>query len=277
MAGMIVAPEPLAVEAGARVLQAGGNAIDAAVTCAFVQGVVNPQSCGIAGYALLSLHLTSEANSPPAPVVLDGPALAGSLVRPEMWADRFIRANPDGRGHFLHGKPNDVGYTSICTPGTAKALQTMLERWGTITWADAIAPAVKIAEDGFEVDDSLAGWWRTRAASPEASSMLDYVKSNPEARRIYLKPDGEPYDTGERLRNPDYAETLRRLAILQGWHQTSRSSRSGTPSSPSSGSTQERMRRHSALSHLARATGARRLLGRRLPDLQTPLTPLGGP
>ena len=60
MAGMIVAPEPVAVEAGARVLMAGGNAIDAAVTCAFVQMIVNPQMCGIGGYALAVVRLAGE-------------------------------------------------------------------------------------------------------------------------------------------------------------------------------------------------------------------------
>ena len=57
MPGMIVAPQPIAVEEGAKVLQAGGNAIDAAVTCALVQSIVSPHSCGIGGYAILSMGL----------------------------------------------------------------------------------------------------------------------------------------------------------------------------------------------------------------------------
>ena len=61
MPNAIVAPQPLAVEEGAKVLMAGGNAIDAAVTAAFVQAIVSPQMCGIGGYALLTLHSADEA------------------------------------------------------------------------------------------------------------------------------------------------------------------------------------------------------------------------
>jgi len=86
MSGMIVAPQPIAVEAGARVLMDGGNAVDAAVTCAFVQAVVSPQMCGIGGYAILTLHLRQPtAASGFSSIALDAPALAGSRVAPDMW------------------------------------------------------------------------------------------------------------------------------------------------------------------------------------------------
>src|SRR5947199_5808281 len=101
MPGMISAPQPPAVEEGAKVLAAGGNAVDAAVTCAFAQFVVDPHSCGVGGYAILNAHLVGES-SPNR--VLDGPALAGSKVRPEMWARVVLRPNPDGWGFFLQGK-----------------------------------------------------------------------------------------------------------------------------------------------------------------------------
>lgn len=208
MPNAIVAPQPQAVEAGARVLMSGGNAIDAAVTAAFVQGIVDPHMCGIGGYALVTLQLAGA----PAPIAIDAPALAGSKTSPTMWDDQVIGPNPDGWGYFLKGKVNDAGYTSICTPGWVKGMATILERYGTISWADAIAPAVEIAESGYIVSEYQATRWKRPRAYPEACSLLDYILMNPEASRIYLRADGQPYDMGQRLRNPDFAATLRDLA-----------------------------------------------------------------
>lgn len=220
MHGMIAAAQPQAVEEGAKVLMQGGNAIDAAVTCAFVQGILDPQMCGIGGYALLNLHL---ANAPAGKgdsfgpmvqnqsIAIDGPALAGSNVSAEMWVDRVLGPSPDGWGYFLKGKVNDAGYTSICTPGWVKTMSTILERWGTISWAQALEPAARIAEEGFIVTERLAVRWPQKARYAEACSLLDYINSNPEAQRIYLKADGSTYEMGERLRNPDYAHTLHHL------------------------------------------------------------------
>jgi gamma-glutamyltranspeptidase/glutathione hydrolase len=203
---MIVAPQPYAVEEGARVLIEGGNAVDAAVTCAFVQGIVSPQMCGIGGYALLNVQLADGTNA-----LLDAPAEAGSKVSADMWRDIVIGPNPDGWGYFLQGKVNDAGYQSICTPGTTLGLATMLERWGTISLERAIEPAARLADEGFTVETALANGWKTRARFKEACSLLDYIRLNEEASRIYLK-DGRPYDDGETLRNPDHARTLRHIA-----------------------------------------------------------------
>jgi gamma-glutamyltranspeptidase/glutathione hydrolase len=209
MAGMIVAPQPDAVEAGAKVLMEGGNAVDAAVTCAFVQGLLSPHSCGIGGYAVVNAHLVDP---PAGNVLLDGPALAGSKVSPAMWESIVLRPNPDGWGYFLEGKVNDAGYQSICAPGTVKTLAAMLERWGTLSWRRAIEPAANIAEEGFVVGSHLAAGWKAKEKFPERCSLLDYIQSNAEASRIYLKADGTPYDAGDRLRNPEYGRTLRQLA-----------------------------------------------------------------
>jgi gamma-glutamyltranspeptidase/glutathione hydrolase len=177
-----------------------------------VQGVLSPHSCGIGGYTLLTLHLAGTNATPGRAIVLDAPALAGSRATPTMWEPLVIRPNPDGWGYFLRGKVNDIGYTSVCTPGAVKGLATMLERWGTFTWERAIAPAVRIAEAGFVVDSHLAGGWKGKTAYAEACSELDRVHASAEARRIYLKADGAPYDAGETLRNPDLARTLQHLA-----------------------------------------------------------------
>jgi gamma-glutamyltranspeptidase/glutathione hydrolase len=212
MPGIIVAPQPIAVEEGAKVLLRGGNAVDAAVTVAFVQFVVDPHSCSAGGYMVLNLHLAERDVGNANPFLLDGPAIAGSKVKPDMWQDVVIGPNPDGWGYFLKDKINDVGYQSLCTPGVIKALSAMLDRWGSIAWKEALEPATCIADEGFTVSSHLAARWKEPAAYPEASSALEAIRSNAEASRIYLKPDGSPYEAGERLRNPEYATTFKRLA-----------------------------------------------------------------
>jgi gamma-glutamyltranspeptidase/glutathione hydrolase len=208
MPNAIVAPQPIAVEEGAKVLMAGGNAIDAAVTAAFVQCIVDPHSCGIGGYALVNLHLADGNQA----IGIDAPALAGSHTSPAMWEDKLLRPNPDGWGFFLAGKVNDAGYTSICTPGWVKGIAAILERYGTIAWADAIAPAIDVANEGWTVSEFRANTWKRARAYPEACSLRDYIDMNAEARRIYLRPDGDTYDRGETIRNPDYGKTLAHLA-----------------------------------------------------------------
>ncbi len=209
MPALIVAPETFAAEAGAAVLAGGGNAVDAAVTCAFAQGVLDPHDTSIGGYVLLNLH--RPADPPARSLMLDAPATAGSLVRPDQWVDAYIGPNPDGWGYFIDGKPNEFGYTSICTPGTVRGLSTILERWGTISLAEAVEPAARLAEAGFAVDNRVASYWQTPAPYPEMTSLLDFVRANAEASKIYLNADGAPYTTGQVIRNPDYAATLRHV------------------------------------------------------------------
>ena len=163
MAGMIVAPQPLAVEAGAQVLRGGGNAVDAAVTCALVQGVVSPQMRGIGGYALLQMQRADGSA-----IALDAPATAGAKVWPEMWEDALIRPNPEGWGFFLRDKVNDLGYSSAHAR-RRQGPPPSCSGGGTISWAEAVEPAAGLAEAGFAVDAVLAAGWRARASQPEAS------------------------------------------------------------------------------------------------------------
>jgi len=165
--------------------------------------------CGIGGYALLTLHLPG---APAQNLALDAPALAGRRVAPDMWREALIRPSSRGWGYLLKDRVNALGYTSICTPGAVKGLATILARWGTFTWAEALAPAIHIAEEGFMVDSHLAQGWKEPASSPEELSLMDYILANAEARRIYLRADGSPYDVGDHFRNPDYGRTLRELA-----------------------------------------------------------------
>ncbi len=213
MPGMIVAPEPLAVEAGAQVLMAGGNAVDAAVTAACVEGIVNPMNCGIGGYVLATLHLADARGGAGQTVALDAPALAGSLTTPDMWEAASLGPNPDGWGFLVQDRVNYMGYSSICTPGAVAGLAMLLARYGTISWADAIAPAARVARSGFMVGQTLAASWAYRSHNPLTCTTLDAIEANPEARRIFLRPDGGPAEPADVIRRPDYAAVLERLAV----------------------------------------------------------------
>ena len=210
MPGMIVAPQPIAVDEGAQVLRQGGNAVDAAVACALVQGVLDPHSSSIGGYVLATVSPSGVGSAAQAHAV-DAPALAGSRVSPDMWAGALIRPNPRGWGYFLRGSINEMGYQSICIPGFVRGLAAILDRWGTWTWEQVCAPAVRVAEEGFLVDDHLAAMWRPGKGLPEQKSLQDYIRANPEASRLYLRPDGTPREAGDHFANPDYARTLRHL------------------------------------------------------------------
>ncbi|MBW3543193.1 MAG: gamma-glutamyltransferase [Planctomycetes bacterium] len=208
MPAMIVAPQPLAVEEGAKILAGGGNAFDAAIAAAAVQFIIDPHSCGIGGYLLLVSH--SGGASEPSPV-LDAPALAGSRVTPEMWERALIRPNPGGWGFFLEGKVNEQGYQSICTPGMVRGMDEIVRTECTRSLADLLAPAVAIAHEGYTLTAHLANRWKEPPMYYEGSSPFLKLHVTPEARRLYLKEDGSPYETGERLQNPDYGRTLQRL------------------------------------------------------------------
>ncbi len=209
MPGMIVAPQPEAVEQGAKVLAAGGNAFDAALACAWVQFLVDPHSCGVGGYLLLNGQSGRRAEPGP---ILDAPALAGSRVRPEMWETAVIGPNPAGWGFHLKDKVNEDGYLSICTPGAIGGLEAIHSRWCSRPWTDLMQPAIELAEEGWPVSLSMARRWRDTAQYYESTSLQEKLGITPEASRIYLKSDGATYDAGDRLRNPDYGQTLQRLA-----------------------------------------------------------------
>ena len=124
--GMIVAPQPEAVEAGAMVLKEGGNAIDAGIACAFVQGVVDPQMTGIAGFGSLQAYLPGLGVHK----CIDFHGKSPRATRPDMWEDLIEGEARDGFGFILKGNVNDLGYQSVTVPGSLKAYAEAHEAWG---------------------------------------------------------------------------------------------------------------------------------------------------
>ena len=191
--GMVSAPQSIAVEEGAKVLQNGGNAVDAIVTTAFVQGVVDRTNCGVGGFGMMNVYVAETGEE----TMLDFHGKVGSKAVPNMWEDIIIQENPSGYGYTVEGGVNEKGYTSITTPGTVSGLHEGLTRYGTISWAEAIQPALELARDGFEVSQETAKTW-TSAPEGKTSPWVK-IKDNPETG-------------GAVIANKDMAETLRRLA-----------------------------------------------------------------
>ena len=201
MKGMVVAPQPQAVEGGVQVLQAGGNAVDAAVVAAFLQGVVSPLSCGIGGFGQMLIYLEGET------MVLDFHAKAGSKVTPDMWKDLVQEEHRDDLVYLLEGDVNEIGYQSIMVPGTVLGLYEALTRYGTWRWRDALRSAIQLARDGWLVTQPLGG----PAVPPNRVGSLDKLAYSPDGCRIYLR-NGLPPRPGDLIVNTDLADTLTKIA-----------------------------------------------------------------
>jgi len=202
---IIVCPQPRAAEIGLDVMRRGGNAVDAAVTCAFVQGVVDPQMCGLGGCGVMLVHSPAAGDA-----LFEFYGTAGSRVREGQWEHIFLREAADRYGYVLDGWVNDVGYQSVCVPGTVAGLFEALTRFGTISWEEAIEPAIPLARDGFPVTGFMHGYWTTDYG-PDVVPNMQRIQATPEARRIYTK-DGRLYEIGEVMVQADLARTLERLA-----------------------------------------------------------------
>ncbi|MEC8999440.1 MAG: gamma-glutamyltransferase [Actinomycetota bacterium] len=210
--GMVVAAQPEAVEAGVDTLRAGGNAVDAAVACALVAGVVDPQMCGIAGFGSAQFFLPGASDGgAPLHTCVDFHGMSPAAVREDMWEHLLVGETRDGFGFILDGNVNDVGYQSITTPGSLLAYHEAQTRYGRLDWADVVAPAIAWAEEGFLLRPGVVHWWHEGATLGRADN-VSRLAHTPAGRRIYFHEDGSLRKIGEVLRNPDLARTLRRIA-----------------------------------------------------------------
>ncbi len=204
---MIAAPQPEAVEAGAVVLQQGGNAVDAAIACALVQGVVDPQMCGIAGFGSLQLYLPASGDH----YCIDFHGNAPGATRDDMWAGLIESEAPDGFGFILQDNVNDLGYQSITVPGSLKAYFEAQTRHGIMHWADVVQPAIAWAERGSMVRPQMVQFWNVEDGSGRVQTR-ERLAFTDTGKQIYFNADGSLKQLGQTLHNPDLAETLRRIA-----------------------------------------------------------------
>jgi len=204
---MIVSAQPEASEAGAKVLMDGGNAIDAAMTVALVQGVVDPQMTGIAGFGNCQIFMPGSGVH----TCIDFHGKTPLSATPEMWADRLIAETRDGFGYVLEDYVNDLGYQAITTPGSLKAYAEAVQEFGTFDWADICAPAIESAQNGFTIRPAVHGWW-VAGASLGRAEVEQRLKFSSTGQQLYYRPDGRLKQIGDTLKNPDLANTLKRIA-----------------------------------------------------------------
>lgn len=185
----VAAANPLAVEAGMKVLRRGGSAVDAAVAVQAVLGLVEPQSSGLGGGAFLMSYEAATGHV----TAYDGRETAPASATPELFYEdgkplAFIDALLSGR--------------STGAPGAVAMLAMAQKDHGRLEWRDLFGEAERLARDGFVVSPRLAGM--INGPAPQARTRW--------AKAYFTRPDGEPYRAGDVMRNPAYARTVAALA-----------------------------------------------------------------
>ncbi len=182
--GMVSSVSPIASKVGVEILKQGGNAIDAAVAVAFAMAVTWPEAGNVGGGGFLVMRDKEGKN-----YALDYRETAPAKATRDMFLDE-------------KGEVTDKGLVTRLgagTPGTVWGMYEVHRKFGRMAWPDLLAPAIKLAHEGFLVDKGLAASLEKYQAD---------LRRDDEAARIFLK-DGQPLKVGDRLQQPDLARTLR--------------------------------------------------------------------
>jgi gamma-glutamyltranspeptidase / glutathione hydrolase len=192
--GMVVSNHPLASAAGTEMLAAGGNAIDAAISTLFTLTVVEPMMVGIIGGGMAHVRLADGSHR-----FIDGQSTVPLSVRPDTY-----RSKPGVAPHVFDTVDNENlnGPKAVAVPGSLKAWCETLQRFGTMSLADVMQPAIKHASRGFAATPYLH-----ECITDSAAEML----KDKAISAIYL-PNGEPLNAGDRVVQAEYAETLRYIS-----------------------------------------------------------------
>jgi gamma-glutamyltranspeptidase / glutathione hydrolase len=183
----VAAANPLAAQAGADILKAGGSAVDAAITVQMVLTLVEPQSSGIGGGAFL-LHFDGRQVQ----------AYDGRETAPQAADENLFMK--DGKPLSFYDAV--VGGRSVGAPGVVKMLELAHKQHGRLAWRALFAPAIKLAQEGF-------------AISPRLFTLLSgekYLKEDAQAAAYFYRADGSPKPIGTLLQNPELALTFREIA-----------------------------------------------------------------
>ena len=204
--GMVAAKHRLAAQAGLEVLQAGGNAVDAAVATAFAAGVVEPPMSGVGGGGYMSIFLRETQQQ----VVVAFPMQAPQAANPDMWELVEGYDNELFGWRLVKDNANIHGYKSIAIPGMVAGMAAALEQFGTIGLDRAVAPAIRLAEEGYSLS-----WFETMWQAQD----LELLNRFPATAATFLRngyPHRLPYLTepgaAGMLRQPELGATLRAIA-----------------------------------------------------------------
>ena len=187
--GMVVTAQRLASEAGVAILAQGGNAVDAAVAVGYVMAVVNPCCGNIGGGGFMVLHLADGRDR-----FLNFRETAPAAATAGMYLDTTGKPVPDSSLY---------GARAAGVPGTVAGLEMARQEYGTLDRATLMAPAIRLAQDGFVL---------TRAGTDILDATADRFRTTPSVGRIFLRPDGTNLQPGDRLTQPDLARTLQAIA-----------------------------------------------------------------
>lgn len=197
--GAVASNSNLSASAGADVLKAGGNAIDAAVAASFVEGVVNAQMHTIGGECPLLVRLAGESRV----IAVNGNMAAPAKATPDAFRARGFTDIPD------------AGILAAGVPAAFGALVTALREWGTLPLAEVLAPAIELAQNGFPVSEGLRNQHKYGIAPMQARFEAEW----PGSARLYLPVP----EVGALFRNPALARTFEYLAAakdpLQAFYQ----------------------------------------------------------
>ncbi|MEM1046230.1 MAG: gamma-glutamyltransferase [Pseudomonadota bacterium] len=190
--GMVSSQEALATGVGVSILERGGNAVDAAVAVGFALAVTLPRAGNLGGGGFMLVHRAAEDET----LAIDYRERAPAAAFRDMFLD--ADGNPDNDKSRYSG-------LAVGVPGTVAGLALAHAQYGsgTLTFADLVAPAISLAEDGFPVSVDLAF---------SLAAFEKRLKDDPDAARIFYKPDGGLYRPGEILKQPDLARSLRAIA-----------------------------------------------------------------
>jgi gamma-glutamyltranspeptidase / glutathione hydrolase len=187
--GMVVSTRRLAAEAGVAILRQGGNAIDAAVAVGYAEAVVNPCCGNIGGGGFITAHLADGRD-----IFLNFREMAPVAASRDMYLD--AAGQPVG-GSSLHG------WKAVAVPGTVMGLDLALTKYGSLPRGTVMAPAIRLAREGFEL---------TREDAAILTRGAPLLRQDAAAARQFLRPDGAPYHSGDRLSQPELAATLQSVA-----------------------------------------------------------------